>query len=78
MIDNIKKVTVKHNGKTVGYLAETEPFVIAFQYDENWIRSGFPISPFSLPLSDKVYRNNERDRKYLQFVKIAEQIDCRS
>lgn len=55
MIKNVKKVTVKYNGKTVGYLAEIEPAVIGFQYDDKWLKTGFNISPFSLPLNDKIF-----------------------
>lgn len=59
LIDKIKKLTVKYNGKIVGYIAELEDKTIAFQYDEEWIKSGFSISPFSLPLSDKIYNNGK-------------------
>lgn len=38
----------------VGTLAETEHRA-AFQYSEEWMTSGFSISPFSLPLSGQVY-----------------------
>lgn len=55
MINNIKKVTVKYNNKIVGYLAEIEPYVIGFQYDDSWLENGFSISPLSLPLSRDVY-----------------------
>ena len=37
MINNIKKLTVKYNGITVGYLAEIKNSEIAFQYNEDWI-----------------------------------------
>lgn len=55
MNNNVKKVTVKYNARIVGYLAEIESSVIGFQYDDKWVKSGFPISPLSLPLSDTVY-----------------------
>ena len=55
MINNIKKLTVSYNGKIVGFLAETKNNEIAFQYDEDWITSGFSISPFSLPLDNRIY-----------------------
>ncbi len=54
----IKKLTVKYNNNIVGYLA-TVGDRIAFQYEDNWIKNGFSISPFSLPLSDKVYINDK-------------------
>lgn len=55
MIKDVKKVTVKYNGRTVGYLAEIEPSVIAFQYDDAWVKNGFSISPLSLPLNNAVH-----------------------
>lgn len=47
------RVTLR--GELVGTLAQTEDGVLAFQYAESWIESGFPISPFSLPLEHKVF-----------------------
>jgi serine/threonine-protein kinase HipA len=59
MINKVEKLTVKYNGRTVGYLAETNNNEIAFQYDTAWIADGFSISPFSLPLTTKVYINKK-------------------
>lgn len=59
MIERIKTLTVKYNGRTVGILAEIENAAIAFQYDEEWIKTGFPISPFSLPLRKEVFINKK-------------------
>ena len=58
MITDIKKLTVRYNGKTVGYLAQLDEG-IAFQYDEKWLKNGFNISPFSLPLEDRVFINRK-------------------
>lgn len=55
MISEVRKVTVKYNGQTVGYLAELEEGVFGFQYDENWCKNGFSISPFSLPLHRDIF-----------------------
>jgi serine/threonine-protein kinase HipA len=52
---DIKKLTVKFNNTIVGYLVEIEKGKIAFQYEGQWIINGFSISPFSLPLSNKVF-----------------------
>ena len=52
MINDVKKVTVKYNDSIVGYLAEIEPSVIGFQYDDAWVKKGFSISPLSLPLDN--------------------------
>ena len=58
MITDIKKLTVKYNSKTVGYLAQLDEG-IAFQYDEKWLKNGFNISTFSLPLEDRVFINRK-------------------
>lgn len=41
--------------KRVGTLALAANKKIAFEYDSEWIKNEFPISPFSLPLEKKVY-----------------------
>lgn len=51
----IRHLMVTYHGKTVGILAENKDGFCAFQYDRNWLQSGFSISPFSLPLEDKVF-----------------------
>jgi serine/threonine-protein kinase HipA len=57
-MNNIKDLIVKYNNKTVGYLKELENKKVGFQYDEQWLKDGFSISPFSLPLKDKVFISN--------------------
>ena len=54
-IEEVKKLNVKYNDKIVGYLAELKNGSIAFQYDNEWIKNGFSISPISLPLSNEIY-----------------------
>ena len=39
----------------VGTLAETPEGLVAFQYDEGWVRNGFSINPYSLPLSEELF-----------------------
>ena len=39
-MEELKKLTVKYNGKIVGYLAEIDD-KIAFQYDDEWIKKRF-------------------------------------
>lgn len=58
MIKDIKKLIVKYNGVTVGYIAELDGN-IGFQYDDDWLDGGFTISPFSLPLERKVFINKK-------------------
>ncbi len=53
----ISKLNVKYNGVLVGYLYEDESQRIMFQYDNDWIIHGFPISPFSLPLTKQIYHS---------------------
>ena len=50
-----KRLTVKYQGRVVGTLAETKSGYGAFQYDKEWLQNGFSISPFSLPLEDRVF-----------------------
>ena len=58
--DKVGKLIVKYNNKVVGYLAELKNGSIAFQYDKEWLKTGFSISPISLPLSNKIYINEKR------------------
>ncbi|MCF0118099.1 MAG: type II toxin-antitoxin system HipA family toxin [Bacilli bacterium] len=59
----INKLIVKYHRKTVGYLVKMKNDSICFQYDDEWIREGFSISPLSLPLNNKIYTapNNNFD-----------------
>lgn len=59
MIENILKLTVKYNSRIVGYLVLIDDNKIAFQYDDEWLKNGFSISPFSLPLTNKIFINNK-------------------
>ena len=54
-MEKYKSLEAFMGGKKVGTLALYKGRLAAFQYDEAWIRDGFPISPFSLPLEDRVY-----------------------
>lgn len=55
MISEVKKLTVTYNDRTVGYLAEIDEGVFGFQYENAWLKDGFAISPFSLPLRHDVF-----------------------
>ena len=50
-----KFINVLCNGRQVGRLAETPERVLAFEYDTGWLRDGFSISPFHLPLEKQVF-----------------------
>lgn len=55
---HVKRLTVKYHDKIVGYLKALPQDKIAFQYHEDWVKNGFSISPFSLPLTDRVFISN--------------------
>ncbi|MBQ6442982.1 MAG: type II toxin-antitoxin system HipA family toxin [Lachnospiraceae bacterium] len=57
-----KILEVYYHKKTVGRLAETPDKMIAFQYDDKWLKHGFSISPLSLPLKGDVFVPNENAR----------------
>ena len=61
MTDN-RKLEVYCHGRIVGYLAETPDHMVAFQYSDEWIKSGFSISPLSLPLNNNVFVPPEKCR----------------
>ena len=52
---NGDKLTVRFQGMDVGTLSETPDHRVAFAYAEPWLKDGFPISPFSLPIRADVF-----------------------
>ena len=54
----LKTLRVKYHNCYVGTLALTNYGKVAFSYDKEWLETGFSISPFSLPLADKVFVPN--------------------
>ena len=54
-MSKIKKVLIHYDDKTVGTIALTNDMLCAFQYDKQWIKEGFSISPFELPLNDNLF-----------------------
>ena len=52
----IDKLDVMMDGRHVGTLASVNSRnMVAFEYSESWLRDGFSISPFSLPLREGVF-----------------------
>ena len=49
-----RKVEVFLDDRFVGTLAETADRRVAFAYSDEWLETGFSISPFSLPVEQKV------------------------
>ena len=57
---DILKITVSLDGRTVGTLQMTpERDRCVFEYDKNWIASGFSISPWELPLQTGLIYSKE-------------------
>lgn len=52
---NERKAEVWLDAHKVGTIAETASHRFAFAYSEEWLDSGFAISPFSLPVEPKVF-----------------------
>lgn len=50
-----KKLEVWLKECKVGTLAMTKNHKVAFAYDDQWLKNGFSISPFSLPLKKEVF-----------------------
>lgn len=57
-----KKLDVYYHKQLVGTLAERPDKLIAFQYSTNWQKTGFSISPLSLPLKSDVFTPPEKNR----------------
>lgn len=53
---SVDKVTVMYRNRSVGVLGMTpDKRLCAFQYDKNWLVSGFSISPLELPLKPELF-----------------------
>ena len=50
-----KEIYVLYGDRTVGTLAMASSYKVAFEYSDEWLNSGFAISPFSLPLKKQVF-----------------------
>lgn len=54
-MDEIKLLTIRYCDRHVGTMAIDTNNRCAFQYSEEWLADGFSISPFSLPLEEKLF-----------------------
>ena len=52
---NNRKLEVWLSGRLVGTMSETTSHRFAFAYSDEWLNDGFAISPFSLPVEQKVF-----------------------
>lgn len=53
-METVNKLEVYFDGVRVGTMAPYQRYRTAFQYSEEWLRNGFSLSPFSLPLEPGV------------------------
>ena len=54
-MNRLNKLEVFYHERLVGTIALYQNRLAAFEYDSNWLATGFSISPFSLPLEKKVF-----------------------
>lgn len=54
-MDRVEHLDVFYCERKVGTLALYQKHLAAFAYEQEWMETGFPISPFSLPLEKKVF-----------------------
>lgn len=54
-MDNIKVIEVFCNNTRIGRLAQTPEHLCAFEYDTDFLKTGFSISPFFLPLRSGLF-----------------------
>lgn len=54
-MNNYKVLNVFLEGEKVGTLAAARNHVVAFEYGDQWLNTGFSINPFSLPLEKRVF-----------------------
>lgn len=57
-MDRLNKLDVYYHDRHVGTMALYKNRLAAFEYSNEWLRDGFSISPFSLPLEKKVFMPN--------------------
>ena len=54
-MNNLENIQIFIENTLVGTLAKSANSIITFQYDSEWLDKGFSISPFSLPLEEKLF-----------------------
>lgn len=54
-MNSTKKVNVLIDNTLVGSIAMTSDWLCAFQYSDEWLETGFSISPFALPLKSDLF-----------------------
>ena len=54
-MDRLNRLDVFYHNRPVGTMALYQNRLVAFEYDSDWIKDGFSVNPFSLPLEKKVF-----------------------
>ena len=54
-MDRLNKLDVFYHDRLVGTMALYQNRLAAFEYNKEWLKDGFSISPFSVPLEKKVF-----------------------
>ena len=54
-MNRLNKLEVYYHDRLVGTMALYKKCQAAFEYDSSWLKDGFSVSPFSLPLEKKVF-----------------------
>ena len=54
-MNRLNKLEVFYHNRLVGTMALYKNRLAAFEYSNDWLKDGFSISPFSLPLKKKVF-----------------------
>ena len=52
-MDKVRRLHVTYKDRKVGTLA-LKDYLVAFEYDKEWLVDGFSVDPFSLPLENRV------------------------
>jgi serine/threonine-protein kinase HipA len=60
-LKHLSSLKVLIDGVEVGTLTLTPSETVAFQYSAGWLRDGFSLNPFSLPLTDEVFVPKNRN-----------------
>lgn len=58
MIHKIQSVNVLYHNKKVGTLSSAKRGVCSFEYDKEWLATGFSISPLKLPLQSGIFKSD--------------------
>ena len=55
LVPEVTRLDVKLSDQLVGVLAEAPDGIVTFEYDPSWLRNGYSISPYSLPLQSGLF-----------------------